>query len=223
MTRIVLTATMAVVLAAPGCAKDTATRQAEADVRAVLDRLQQSLASGDVEQFLSCLRGNEAEMTSAEAAFGFWQAGYDFRDAYIETYGRRSWNALQRSRARLRLPPRDAGFWRRLDVIVKGDRARIERELDIRLFRLHRRDGVWRLDADGFVPSGGKPEIVAEASRAMAEVVRRQIRRIGQPGVDDDDIRRTLTDAFAREVDAVSAEAAPDDPNETKGERPDEP
>lgn len=214
MTGRPLTVTMSVMLLAVGigCGNDPAAQQAETDIRAVLAQFQQSLETGDANQFVSCLRGRQEELAAARSAFAFWQASYAFRDAYRDAFGRRAWASLQSSKARLRVPPRDPGFWRRLDVIVKGDRARIERELDIRLFRLHRRDGRWRLDAGDFVPSGADPAVVAEASRTMARLVRDQACRIGQPGVTAQGIADALAEAFRRELDALSADESPASP-----------
>jgi hypothetical protein len=160
--------------------------------------MQEAILSANREQFLECvyvpnLKVRELVVT---ALFDFPICGYEFESKLLAAYGpdavvtfRDPYTARKGGMSWFALPPRDEPWWEDVEINVESGKAHYIEPGSGAARALVEEDGVWRLDLTESIPDA---DAGLRFERRSLDGTRKCMDKIGQPGVEIDDLRRML-------------------------------
>jgi len=140
--------------------------------------------AGDPGALHACAFGTPEEYRALDAWLESDRALREFRAAFVAEYGAGAWEEFQdEAGAHFPADAWDDAQVGRLEFAIEGDRAVCTGPGADGGFRLRRALGGWRVEIASLLPPGLDPRRAALGFDTMAEFLRVQRGRIGQPGV----------------------------------------
>jgi hypothetical protein len=218
---VLVSAVLLAILVAGGCKKDEsppppnnaspppASGSLDSGPRAAAKNMYSLLFDGTKAQFLSCFWGTEPDLKSVGTLFDFNRSSLDFRNAFIQAYGKAAWpsgrngpdDPAREQQARLNEIERS-------DLKIDGDQATLtnimrgaEKQNPMELIKT---GGTWKVKASSLRPTGPNGDKALAAMAGMASLMSKYQRAVGKPGIKPEDILYELKRALAEEEQGPS-------------------
>ena len=192
-TRLIPLTALILAMSMSGCREASVTPDGSATAKEAIVKFVDALLAGDRDAVMACSVVSDDHVKLVEAVVGFSAAASQFREQFIDTYGRAAWDTFQSpasSGANFQLPERITAD--QLAVVEDGDRATANVPGSGEATQLVKRDGEWFIHLDDQLPSGEEADDLADKMSDLADLISRFTSDIGRSGVTPEKIDTEL-------------------------------